>query len=120
MDLAERNRLVAATEGFQSLRGLLYVPAGLANVGLLLLNRALPFENRTNRAWVWGSVLFLAIVLCAFGATIAAFSYYRRRFGVVRPKCGGGRNALRLTLVAIVAVGTLIGAMYVDGSLAMY
>jgi hypothetical protein len=117
MDLAERNRLVAATEGFQQLRGLIYAPAGLANVGVLLINRAWPFEARTTGASAWPAIVFfLAIVLSAFGATVAAFSYYRRRFGVVRPKCGGGQNALRLTLVTIVAVGTLIGAMYVDSS----
>lgn len=74
MDAAERNRLIAATRGYSSLRGLLYAPAGLMNaVSPLLQGRGIV------REWI-SLAIFLAVML----ATVAAWLYYRRRFGIVR------------------------------------
>ena len=78
MDAAERNRLIAATRGYSSLRGLIYAPAGLMNAASPLLDAAWP-RGGTAREWV--RVAMFASVVVAF---FAALSFYRRRFGVVR------------------------------------
>jgi hypothetical protein len=110
VDLAERNRLIAVTKGFQPLRGLIYVPAGLLNVALSVANSS-GYHPHHSVAEVLG---FLALFPCAIAATFAAWWYYRRRFGVVRSKCRGGRSVLLLTVGTMVAIVTLVGAMYVD------
>ena len=78
MDAAERNRLISATHGYGSLRGLIYAPAGLMNAASPLLDAAWP-RGGTAREWV--SVAMFASVVVAF---FAALSFYRRRFGIVR------------------------------------
>src|SRR5580692_9313990 len=109
MDLAERNRLTAVTKGYQQLQGLIYAPMGLSVLGNSLINRAWPMNSLALMAE-------FAILSCALAAMIAAMSYYRRRFGVVRPKCPGGLNAVLLTVGTIVWLIPLFGAMYMDAS----
>jgi hypothetical protein len=78
MDAAERNRLIAATRGYGSLRGLIYAPAGLLNAATPLLDAAWP---RGGAAKEWVILTMFVSVIVAF---FAALSFYRRRFGVVR------------------------------------
>jgi hypothetical protein len=108
MDLAERNRLIAVTKGFQNLQGLLCVPVGLVNVAFACVH--IDQESSLGRLGA-----LLAVIPCAFAATFAAAWYYRRRFGVVRRR--GALSVLLLTAGGIVGVIAMMGAMYVDGSL---
>jgi hypothetical protein len=111
MDLAERNRLIAVTKGFQGLKGLLYAPIALLNVANSMANSSVSLNPLSTLALVGG---IFALFPCAFAASFAARSYYCRRFGVVRSKCRG-LNALLFTVGTMVAIITLVGAMYVDG-----
>jgi hypothetical protein len=111
MDLAERNRLIALTKGFQYLQGLLYVP-------LALLNFAVAISSSSARLSPLGSRIQAGAILilfpCAIAASFAASSYYRRRFGLVRTKRTGSPY---FWLAMVAAPLILFGAMYVDGSL---
>jgi hypothetical protein len=104
MDLAERNRLIAVTKGFQCLQGLIYAPMALSTAAISLIDRAWPMTTSAMGGWAG-----LAILLCGFAASFAARSYYRRRFGVVRSK---GLSPI----LGAVAPLALVVAMYVDGS----
>ena len=113
MGLAERNRLIAVTTGFKSLQGLIYAPMALLNVAVSVLDHR-DTQNPQGADARAGAIL--ALFPCAIAASLAASVYYRRRFGVVRSK-RRGLNALLLTFATIMAVLTLGGAGYVDGSL---
>jgi hypothetical protein len=107
MDLAERNRLIAVTKGFQQLRGLIYAPAGILNVAISL--------DRLNPHSSLATVGIIALFLCATAAMFAANWYYRRRFGVVRPR-HRVLNAVLMTVGAIVGLVTMVGAWCLDAS----
>lgn len=69
-----RSVSVAGTLGYSSLRGLIYAPAGLLNAASPLLD-----DRGVVREWI-SLTIFLAVIV----ATLAAWSFYRRRFGIVR------------------------------------
>jgi hypothetical protein len=109
MDLAERNRLIAATKGFQHLRGLIYAPVGLANMAFSVLAHMDPQNPQSREASAGAFALYPFPLAASFAASV----HYRRRFGVVRSK-SRGLNVLLLTLATIVAVLTMWGAVWVD------
>lgn len=111
VDLAERNRLIALTKGFQQLRGLIYAPVALANAAFCIWAHMDPQHPQSQEAPL--GALF-ALFSCALAASFAAWLYYRRRFGVVRPRRPGGVYAPLMTLVGLVAILALFGAMWVD------
>ncbi len=114
MDLAERNRLIAVTKGFQCLQGgLCYAPLGILNLvaGVVHLES---WPQGPARDWA-----SLALLLCAIAACVPARLYYRRRFGVVRSKRRGGPYAWLLIVGGIGGLAAFFAAAYVDGALAI-
>jgi len=115
MDLAERDRLIAVTKGFQGLQGLLYAPMGLTNVAMLLAMSLVHVNPASSERQLGAALAVLAPIPCGIAASFAAWWYYRRRFGVVRSKSPGTPSALLLIPAGIGALVAFFAASYVDG-----
>jgi hypothetical protein len=117
MDLAERDRLLAVTRGFQSLRGLIFVPLGLLVVAMSVAISVFHL-NRENSA-VQAVALF-ALFPCALAASVAAWVYYRRRFGVVQYQWRSWNTLLQMFTGIVLAAAAPVAVALDERPVSLY